>query len=577
MSPKSTSKKGPGRHPKGEEPLVVLVDSDWKLNPAGDWTKDIWIDTGSTTFHADLNAALERKQLSGIVVQLDPTNQPCCHGLRIAEWIRMDRRGTPPIIFVSRRQGAACGGNNSSCTYPQLHQLIENRGSRYLAWGRQTGRKDVVEALQGMRPLSEAARLNIELNYLDLHGRLLHLLEHELVNDGRANAAEGDLRRLAEAFLVQDKMEGLLKQVAEIRKEKATESSRSASIALLRPNLLALFPATPDREWDVDTRPLEGCEVLVIEDDDDFAQRLDDRLYREGCSSIQRVKDGIEAAVILSEKKHTAHALIADWELLDNAGKPQVAWQGFELLSKGGREITVRIALTSMSSRTRSAIGSSLMRIGVPNLRMYRKADLDTPAVWDGFVRDIADSAQWSQRIIQDRVKEIGLGKGDWELWQQYFMTLETEEGAKTEKSVSAEAVQWWSELLYALDETKNDSKEAQSLKIAGTLTFQSKQGGSSDTVHKLLLVRRITLAVIAWMNARYGHPNLSWNLDGFLKGPFAAGDPKNFRNRFSIAVEALKKGNGVLPEEKRWLDAHYPGWTFGGDDTGKLQPHSLG
>jgi CheY-like chemotaxis protein len=548
------SPKKPGQ--KGDEnlPLLLIVDADLGRRIKG--PDDILLKPTAPT--SMIKNALKRK-LQGIVIQVDPSDTgKCSAGLNIGATIRLESDGTAPMVFVSKN-GAVCPHTPPHSNYAHYKNLLHNRGSMTWTDGK-LSRMALWEVLTEIPHLDEAARMDLVINSISLGGYITELMVHELPKEVSRERACDALMLLAKAL-------GNGPQVAEsLTSAIAASAAKNGSMPV--ENVGAMVQLLGGKET-ADGQPnvaLEGCNILLVEDEPDYGQRIEKKLRDLG-AEVKLTHSGREAADMLAQKDHEYNALITDWRLKELDGTIQIHRQGFELIRLCDPRITSRISLTRMDLRSIAVIRNAIPKDQLPDFKVYPKDEVDrSEVIWKLLIQDLHSGARWSEHCIRELMSGSGMvGHARWPDWKDYFMRRSNHGFADFIAPIDARATVWWGEIEGTLPKTKEERKKTlRSIDLPESVMYGSNKESETDNLESMLVVRRIVFGLLSWGHTYHFDKVGAVEMDEVTKWvmeKFKAGDKpkelmKNFLNtKLCIGTRAFgKQGNGLLQDEKAWL-----------------------
>lgn len=578
--PSELKKPGPKR--QADRPYLLIVDQEFVVGE--EWSSVPRLKKEQCTGEAEeLFAAIKKHKPRGIVVQVNFRNEPeVCFGLAVGAMVRKDPLGAPPILFISTltEEDLPKGGNLAKYT-----TLLHNRGSSFTQVTAPLDRSAIFGMFTRIPELSEEAWRDLQINYMDDRGRIHTLVVHDL-KDSNAQVKVRAKQQLLDLFEFWGKKPIAEKAIADAEAILATPEGKAEYttkvVGIVQELQKIADTVTPSAVVGVDeSKPLDGCNILFVEDDEHFAKTWIKRWSDLG--ALVTPESNGQAAYARLKEKHDHSALITDWRLKDANGHPQVEKQGFELLKACDDRINVRISLTNLSNATISGVGNTLLRDGLPDYRVYRKEDLAIDAIHELLIQDLRTAARWSQATIIKKLEKRGLGVGQWTLWREYFKVEELQDSKYQQlvKYVDTEATKWWSAIKTSLTKQISEWKPAPlkegakgpsgihmgQLKLAVSETFAAHGGGESPTLERLLVTRRVVLALLAWLLKR----DAEWtdktpdrtisflSVDQLIEHHVRrmlnpAADAKSFKNLLNIATGHFTTGKGLLKEECNWL-----------------------
>jgi len=425
----------------------------------------------------------------------------------------------------------------------------------------QLSRTGLRTLLSEIPELDEAARLDLVINSISLGGYITELMVHELPKEGSRERSRDALMLLANAL-----GKGLQVE-AEINN---AINAAAANKGIMPPELvkgMVQLLVGEELEDGLPMADLDGCNILLVEDERDYGERIRNKLRYLG-AEVHLTSSGREASRELVRKEHGYNALVADWRLREPEGAIQAHRQGFELFRLCDQRITSRISLTRMDLRSLAVIRNAIPKDKLPDFKVYPKDEVDKyDVVWKLMVQDLQSGARWSERNVKKLMSDRGMvGPARWELWKDYFMRLSSHGFTEFIEPLNAEAKKWWEAIETSLPRTPQArTKSLRSIELPEAVMYASHKASENDSLENMLILRRIVFGLLAWGHdyhvGKVGAPEMDevtkWVLEKFKAGEDYVKLRKNFLNsKLCIGTNAFgKPSNGLLEDEVTWLN----------------------
>lgn len=275
------------------------------------------------------------------------------HGFIRARDLRVKQRFLGPIIMVS------CLPKEFFLErMDQRHEfrILQGRGTGFLDLHDINDEAKVKAVVEGMRPLSPVALMDLCTNLLDEHGFLRSKLDHDLklhspAAKRRAILVEvaGILGPAGEHILPSERQAALS---AEQPDEAAFAEAKSAALVAL-----AAHYAQPGEQGLAGQEP--SGRILLLEDDAEDRELIEERL--QGHFQLEWATTG-EALLetLRADGAYAYDVVLCDWRLKDPEGN-WLDMQGYDVLDEAARfHPAALFALTSMDERSVHAMRNKL-------------------------------------------------------------------------------------------------------------------------------------------------------------------------------------------------------------------------